>query len=79
MLMCKFKDTDRSQFGAQIGVSSKTQMILHENGVWQGYPHSNRVPYQKWVRASAPPTGLKGKFRNGVGGKSICKKSAFLA
>ena len=43
MLMRKFKDTDSSQFGAQIEVSSKTQMILHKNGVWQGYPHSNRA------------------------------------
>ena len=48
MLMRKFKDTDSSQFGAQIEVSSKTQMILHKNGVWQGYPHSNRVHYQNW-------------------------------
>ena len=46
MLMRKFKDSDIFQFGAQIGVSSESQMILHKNGVWQGYPHSNRVPYQ---------------------------------
>ena len=48
MLMRKFKDTDSSQFGAQIEVSSKTQMILHKDGVGQGYPHSNRVHYQNW-------------------------------